>query len=98
MSVELVKADEQWALQLSGVVDIFDASALHAAAREVVASNTTGVVVTLGDVEAVDTAATQVLLALKRALAADGRRLRLEAVPEPVRELWRLAGLDAELK
>jgi ABC-type transporter Mla MlaB component len=97
MAVELVKADGQWTLRLSGVVDIFDASAMHAAALEMVASGERGLIA-LGEAEAVDTAATQVLVALKRALSAHGRRLELGAVPGPVRELWTLAGLDAELR
>jgi ABC-type transporter Mla MlaB component len=97
MAVELVKGEGEWTLKLSGVVDIFDASALHAAALDAVAG-TQNVAAALGHAEAVDTAATQVLFALRRALAAEGRRLRLDAVPEPVRELWRMAGLDAELE
>jgi anti-anti-sigma regulatory factor len=96
MPVELVKREEEWALMLSGVVDIFDATALHAAAVEA-ASSPAAVVAGLGAVEALDTATTQVLLALGRALASSGRTLRLQGTPPAVHAFWAQAGLDTEL-
>jgi hypothetical protein len=48
-------------------------------------------------VESIDTAATQVLLALKLTLASDGRALTFEDIPAPVLEFWRAAGLTEAL-
>jgi anti-anti-sigma regulatory factor len=61
------------------------------------ASSPAAVVAGLGAVEALDTASTQVLLALRRALASSGRSLRLHGTPPAVLEFWKQAGLDAEL-
>lgn len=98
MPVELLKGEANWVLALSGIVDIFDAATLHAAAVEAADGAAGGVVTRLGSVEACDTSATQVLLALRRALAADGRWMRLEETPPPVSESWRLAGLGDEIR
>jgi anti-anti-sigma regulatory factor len=97
MPVELLKGDAEWALVLSGVVDIFDASSLHAAAQEAVTGAPSGVIARLAGAEAVDTATTQVLVVLKRTLAADGRTLCFEGAREPVLDFWKSAGLTAEL-
>ena len=97
MPFELVKEDPEWTLILSGVVDIFDAAALHVAVIEAAGLAPGGVVVKMSSVEAVDGSITQVLLALRHALVAAGKSLRLEDVPAPVAERWRLAGLGAAL-
>ena len=97
MPMELLKGEAEWSLGLSGVVDIFDAMALHATALEAAANAPSRVVVGLGDAASVDTAATQVLLALKRALASDGRALTFTDIPAPVLEFWRAAGLPEAL-
>jgi ABC-type transporter Mla MlaB component len=93
MSVELLKGDTEWTLVLSGVVDIFDAAALHGAARDAAEGSPGRVVAQLGAVEAMDTATTQVLLVLRRSLAAEGRSLSLEGAPASVLDFWRAAGL-----
>jgi anti-anti-sigma regulatory factor len=96
MPIELVKDDAKWSVVLDGAVDIFDAAALHAVALEA-AGAPGGVVARLGRAESVDTAVTQVLLGLKRALAASGHAFTLEEVPPAVLETWSAAGLEPEL-
>jgi anti-anti-sigma factor len=96
MAVEVVKSDGPWILMLSGVVDVFDATALHAAAMDAI-GGPDGVVANLSGLDALDTSSTQVLLALKRALIATGSTLRLEGTPAAVSEFWNQAGLGAEL-
>lgn len=97
MPVELLKGDNECTLVLSGVIDIFDASALLGAAREAAASSPRRVTARFDGAEAMDTATTQVLLVLRRALAEDGRALCLEGAPAPILEFWKSAGLAAEL-
>ena len=93
MAVELEKIGDEWGLTLSGVVGIFDAVALQAAAQEACGSAAPGaIVVRLGSLEAVDTASTQVLLALRRDLGG-GQRIRLEAIPERGARFWGMGGL-----
>jgi anti-anti-sigma regulatory factor len=82
---------------LDGAVDIFDAAALHAVALEAAAGAPEGVAVMLGGVTVIDTAATQVLLALKRALAVSSRTWVLDEVPPSVLETWTAAGLGPAL-
>jgi hypothetical protein len=50
-----------------------------------------------GGLRALDTAAIQVLIALRRALAAQRRGLRFDAVPAAIGAQWQRAGLAAEL-
>ncbi len=97
MAVELVKNPGEWVLGLSGVVDVGEASVLHAAAREAERDAPRAVVVRLEKVDGLDTSAIQILLALERALATSGRVLRLESPPPAVAELWRRAGLRERL-
>jgi anti-anti-sigma regulatory factor len=54
------------------------------------------VVVKLEHVDRLDTSATQILLALQRALEDDGRSMRAEGTPSRVAERWRLAGVMFE--
>ena len=97
MPVELLKDQAEWALVLGGVVDIFDVATLHAVALEAATGAPSGVVARLGGVESIDTAVSQVLLGLKRALAVDARTLTLDGAPASVLEFWRRAGLGEEL-
>jgi anti-anti-sigma regulatory factor len=97
MPIELLTSGAHWSMVLDGVVDIFDVAAVHAAALEAVAGAPEGVAVMLGGVTGVDTAVTQVLLALKRALAGSGRTCILAGVPPSVLEIWTLAGLAPAL-
>lgn len=96
MPFELLRNDGEWTLKLSGVVDIFEVAGLHAAAVAA-ADDAPGVLAHLGEAQAFDTSTTQILLALKRALATSGRALRLESVPASVVDAWRDVGLGAEL-
>lgn len=98
MAVELTTSGDECCLTLSGVVDIFEAAALQAAAQEACGSSaSSAVVLRLGSLEGVDTASTQVLLALSRGLGDKGRRIRFEETPEPVARFWRMAGLADQL-
>jgi anti-anti-sigma factor len=93
MAVEGRDSGGEWILRLSGVVDINDASTLHAAAREAAQGAPRAVVVHLQEVDRLDTSATQILLSLQRHLAATGRIFRVKGTPAVVAELWRRAGL-----
>ena len=93
MPVEVSRSGSEWSITLSGTLDIFEAQTLHATAVEA-AARAPAVVVRLSAVESLDTSITQVLIALQRALAADGRALRLEGTPTAVDALWRRGGLD----
>jgi anti-anti-sigma regulatory factor len=95
MALELSRADGEWSLTISGVVDVFEARALHALAVQAAAAP--ALAVRLGAAESFDTSATQILIALRRALAADGRAFRLEGTTPAVDALWRLAGIDTAL-
>lgn len=96
MAVTLDSDGGRRRLVLQGVVDIFEARKLHRAALEACQAPE-GVVVSLEEVARVDTAATQVLLALKRALSSQGKAFALEAVPDGVQESWRFLGLAGEM-
>lgn len=98
MPVELVRGEAEWVLSLSGVVDIFDAAALHGSAVEAEDGAVRGVVARLDDLEALDTSTMQLLLGLKRGLAADGRTLCVSGTPPAIAELWRLVGLENQLR
>ena len=93
MPIQLRDSAGTWILRLSGVVDLNDASTLHAAAREAAQGVPRSVVVHLQDIDRLDTSATQILLSLQRHLAAGGRTLRVEGTPPAVAGLWRRAGL-----
>jgi anti-anti-sigma regulatory factor len=96
MPLKLVKHDDAWRLGLSGVLDIFDAGPLHAAALEAVNAGVP-VVADLRQAESVDTAVTQILLALRQQLAEAGRPLTLEGVPPSVAAVWQDIGLATQL-
>ena len=97
MAMELLTHGGNWSMVLEGVVDVFDVAAVHAAAVDAVVGAPEGVTVMLGGVTVIDTAVTQVLLALKAALAASGRTCVLDEVPPSVLETWTLAGLAPAL-
>jgi len=94
MAIELLKGRKTWFLRLSGTVDVVDAGALHTAALDTVAEAPAGVVVKLEHADRLDTSATQILLAMQRALGADGRSMRLEGTSGRMAERWRLAGVS----
>ena len=96
MAVELTQDVDGCTLRLTGVVDIFEAQALHGAAMTAHAAGT-AVILSAASLAALDTSTTQILLALKRALAAGGRTLRVDGAPEGVLEAWRGLGLGDEL-
>ena len=94
MAIEVVKGEAGWTMKLTGATDIFDAGALHRAACEAVTGGTGPVVVSLHEVEAIDTSITQVLLALRRALRPSGRELRMEGAGPAVLAMWRRLGFE----
>jgi len=93
VAVSLLQKGDEWILSLSGIVDVSEAGALHALAREAAHGAPHAVVVRLDGLQALDTATTQVLLALQRS----GRVLRFESIPPQVADLWRHAGLGDHL-
>ena len=98
MAVELLRDAREWVVRLSGVVDVAEASLLHAAALEAVRGAPLAVVVHLQTVDRLDTSATQILLALQEALTASGRVLRIERTPPAITLLWQRAGLGERLR
>ncbi len=91
MTVELVTGEDV-RLVLTGAVGVADSRALREAALGALAV-AGDVVVDLAATDAVDTAATQVLLALRAELVAGGRHFRLVDVPAPVTAGWRVLGV-----
>ncbi len=94
MAVELVKDEGAWTLKLSGACDVFDVTALHEAACAAAEGAPGAVAVSFHAVETVDTAATQVLLALRQALARRGVEVRFDGMPERAAQYWRQLGVD----
>jgi anti-anti-sigma regulatory factor len=94
MAIELVKGETAWTVKLAGTTDIFDAAAMHRAACEAVADGPGPVVVSLHEVEAMDTSITQVLLALRRTLGGAGRALRVEGASPAIVAGWRRLGAE----
>jgi anti-anti-sigma regulatory factor len=94
MAVEVVKDEAAWTVKLAGVCDIFDVAALHEAALAVAAQAPGPVVVSFHAVEGIDTASTQVLLALRTALTSRGRDVRFDGMPAPAAERWRQIGVE----
>ena len=95
MPVEVLRTESEWSITLSGAIDIFEVQTLHAAALEA-AAQAPAVLVRLDAVQSVDASSTQVLIALTRAFAANGRIARLEGLPPAIETGWRLAGLDLQ--
>jgi anti-anti-sigma factor len=95
MAAELVKDGPEWILRLSGEVVVAEMGNLHAAAQEADRGAPRAVVIDLRNVDNLDTAATQVLLGLQKALTASGRTLRFEDTPSAVAEGWTLARLTS---
>lgn len=93
MGVRFQREGGESHLALQGVVDISQARELHRLALEAVEA-TGGVTVGLDETARVDTAASQVLLALRRALAERGRVFTLEAPPAGIPEAWRFLGFE----
>ncbi len=93
MAVDLVKGETDWTLKLGGVCDIFDVGALHAAACQV-AAGSGRVVLGLHEATAVDTATTQVLVALCRAMANAGREVALEGAAPALTASWTRLGVE----
>jgi hypothetical protein len=93
MTAELVKDERSWTLKLGGACDVFDIATLYAEARAA-AEAPCPVAVSLHAVEGLDTAATQVLLALRQALVSRGLEARFDGMPAAAAERWRQLGVD----
>ncbi len=93
--VALVETGRRTTLRLRGMVGIMCAAELLSAARRA-ASRRGAIVVDLASVEHVDCAGAQVLLALRRAAAEQGRSFEVRGVGGP-RGYLQLAGLDKAL-
>jgi anti-anti-sigma regulatory factor len=91
-SVRLVKSKKGPRLVLKGNVTVVSAGRLHRTALEAVELNV-DVTADLGAAEDLDASALQILLALRRALEARGRNLRLTGSSPLQDESLRLAGL-----
>lgn len=94
MAVELTKDAAAWTVTLSGACDVFDLAALHGTACAAADGAPGPVTVSLHAVQSVDTAATQILLALRHALTRRGLEARFDGVPAAVADRWRRLGVD----
>ena len=97
MAVLLDSGVDCCTITLAGAVGIETASGLHAAAVTAAGGAAPVVVVTLTAAPSVDTSAAQILLALARELAGQGRTFRLSGGSPPVAARLRLVGLAAVL-
>lgn len=88
--------DDGVRLTLTGRIGIARVGALHAAAVEACAEDHP-VVVDMAQVEHIDSAATQVLLVLRRELELAGLALDIEGLPDVVRSYLDTAGLGLVL-
>ncbi len=94
--VRLEARDGTERLVLAGVIDVQIAVDVHRAAVEAARSGL-DVVIDAGDVEYLDVAALQVLLALRQALAAAGRAFHVEPISAPARDCCDRSGLRQAL-
>jgi anti-anti-sigma regulatory factor len=90
MQIELVKDAAEWTLRLAGPVSVASAVALHRVASEAAAAPGP-LVVDVAGVSAIDTAGTQVLIALGRRPAG---RVQVRGASPALRETWRRLGAD----
>jgi anti-anti-sigma regulatory factor len=97
MAVRLDSGTDCCTITLSGAVGIDTAAALYAAAVTAAGSAAPVVVVSLTAAPSVDTSAAQILLALLRALAGQGRTLRLTGADPSVAARLRLVALAGAL-
>ena len=94
--VEVVEKDGRPTIVLEGAIDIFFAADLRRAAVEVL-QKSEDVALCCDKVERFDTAALQVLLALKRDLAQNGRTLQVSGMSARPAAAVGLAGLSGQL-
>jgi len=97
MAVLLDSGADCCTITLSGAVGIDTAAGLYAAAVTAAGSAAPVVVVSLTAAPSVDTSAAQILLALARELAGQGRTLRLTGGAPSTAARLRLVGLAAAL-
>ena len=97
MAVHLDSGADSCTITLSGPVGIGTATGLYAAAVTAAGSAAPVVVVSLTAAPSVDTSAAQILLALSRALAGQGRTLRLTGADPSVAARLRLVALAGAL-
>ena len=97
MAILLDSGTDCCTITLSGAVGIDTATGLYAAAVTTAGSAAPVVVVTLTAAPSVDTSAAQILLALARELAGQGRTFRLTGGSPSVAARLRLVGLAAAL-
>jgi len=95
MAVLLDSGTDCCTITLAGPVGIDTATGLYAAAVTAAGSAAPVVVVTLTAAPSVDTSAAQILLALARELAGQGRTFRLTGGSPSVAARLRLVGLAA---
>ncbi len=94
--IKVKKRDEGLELVLSGRVDIFFAEELHAAAR-MLEDDSGPVHITCTDAEHMDTAALQILVALKRSIDEQGRKWNLSGMGDELLETIHLSGAASAL-
>jgi anti-anti-sigma factor len=82
-------------LVVYGELDVMTAPRLHEALRKIIAEAPSGIIVDLANVTFLDSSGLSVLVVAHRHLTENGATLRLVAVPDAVRRVFTLAGLDA---
>lgn len=89
-------ADGRQELKLTGDLTVFSATEMHRTAVQLVEQGQ-DLAVDCDGVDSVDCAAVQILLALKEALAAQGKSLQFTRLSDAVRNSLALSGLDRSL-
>ena len=92
--VRYTRRGGQGTLKLHGVIDIFEATALHTAAQSALNdAKARDLRVDLAQTERLDLSAVQLLLALRRETTATGRTFQAENVPENLAQMLTLLGM-----
>lgn len=98
MPSELVVERGEATLHLTGVVDIFDAAGLHAAARQMCEPGSAArATLRLAEATALDTSVVQILIALRRERERQGGELRVEGLSDRLRAELQSAGVEGEI-
>ena len=95
MEVERVRGNNGYVVRLSGTINVVTSSDLREQLQEVVALEEKLVVVTLKDVDFLDSSGIATLVEFLQGVLKYGGQLRLAGLQELVREMFELARLDS---
>ena len=80
-------------IQLSGVLEYNTIDALHEIFKQILGREDPVLLIDIGGIRQIDTAALQLFLALQRDARATGKEVIWQNIPDPVSESLRLTGL-----